>query len=118
MIFGFEDLTARGKLLPGGALAITESTSLVKNVEGDMRCAKAMTYSSYEGEVAPKISFLLTVDGQEKPLYRSHSYRMGREGEYALQQWRTPPAFLPNLSLKVKIELYCGKGGGYYKVEW
>ena len=94
IIFRFEDLIALGTLLPDGALAIGEAISIEKKLCGDMRCAKAMAYSSYVGKAAPKISFLLTVDGQEKPLYHSHSYRIGREGEYALQQWRTPPCIL------------------------
>ncbi len=104
-IFGFEDLTALGILSPDGVLSISETVKLEKKLWGDMRTAKVMAYSAYVGETAPKIHFSLTVEGQEKPLYHSHSYRMGREGDYSLQEWRTPPAFLPSLIFKVEIDI-------------
>ena len=104
-IFSFEELSALGKISDDGVLAITESVKLEKKLDADMRCAKIMAYSSYVGEVAPKIHFSFTVEGQEKFLYQSHLYKMGREGEYALQEWRTPPAFLPCFIFRVHIDI-------------
>ena len=103
-IFSLMELAVFGETL-GDALALSKSVVLEKKSGGDMRCAKAMSYCSYVGKEAPKICFSLTVEGQEKPLYRSHSYRLGREGDYSLQEWRTPPAFLPSLVLGVHVDI-------------
>ena len=104
-ILGFEDIAKFGVMSADGILTVSESFKLSKEADADMRCTRVMAYSSYVGEKAPKICFSLTVFGQEKPLYCSHSYRMGREGEYALQEWRTPPAFLPSLIYNIHIDV-------------
>jgi len=104
IIFSFEDLKPFGELCDG-VLKITQNFVLTKRCDADMRTSKAMAYSLYVGEAAPKIHFSLTVEGQEKFLYHSHSYRLGKEGDYSLQEWRTPPVFLQNLILKVHVNI-------------
>ena len=61
--------------------------------------------SSYSGNFAPKIQFSLTVSGQEKPFYESHTYRVGKKTEYTRREWRMPPAFLPNMTLTLHVEI-------------
>ena len=61
--------------------------------------------SSYSGNSAPKIQFSLTANGQEKPFYESHTYRVGKKTEYTRREWRMPPAFLPNMTLTLHVEI-------------
>ena len=71
-------------------------------------CAIISALASYTGENAPKISFSLTADGQEKPFYISHSYSVGKRGEYTRNSWRVPPMFLPGMRLSVNVDIPSG----------
>ena len=77
-------MISNASLLPFGKAAddgieITESFSLACDRDNFAACAIFSALSSYEGENAPKISFALTVNGEEKPFYRSHTYRIGKK---------------------------------------
>ena len=92
----------------GGVLCITEGFSLECESECSSACPVFSALSSYEGENAPKIKFELKVSGEEKPIYLSHSYRIGKPYEYTRQSWRVPPVFLPELKLTLHIDVPCG----------
>ena len=89
----------------GGVLKITDSFSFDYEGERGASCIIFSALSSFMGDGEPRIEFSLSVKGEEKPFYRSHSYRIGKDNEYTRQSWRTPPVFLPELSLSVKISL-------------
>ena len=87
-----------------GVLELKKSFSLseCKSFAG---CTLVEALSAYCGEEYPEIRFLLTVNGQDKPIYESHSYRIGKSGEYTMQQWRVPPAFLPDMTVSVCFDI-------------
>lgn len=101
---GLNFLSRFGKA-EGGVLKITDSFSFDYEGEIGASCIIFSALSSFMGEGEPRIEFSLSVKGEEKPFYRSHSYRIGKDNEYTRQSWRTPPVFLPELSLSVKISL-------------
>ena len=98
------ELSSFGRL-KDGVLEICSDFSFTVPDAPEMNCLRAGALSSYKGAAAPKIRFILTVAGQEKPLYRSHLYRMGKHEEYTMQEWRIPPLFLPDMSLSVQVEI-------------
>ena len=103
-IIRYEDLLPFGSLYDG-CLYLEGKIVIKGKPSASMECIKVSSLSYYKGESAPKISFSLTVDGQNKPLYLSHSYRMGKENESAMQSWRVPPAFLPDMAFSICIDV-------------
>ena len=57
-----------------GAVDISEGFSVDTGIFGYTECITVSLLSSYSGKSAPKIKFSLTVMGEDKPLYTSHSY--------------------------------------------
>jgi glycerophosphoryl diester phosphodiesterase len=88
-----------------GAVNISEGFSVDTGICGYTECITVSLLSSYSGNSAPKIKFSLTVMGEDKPLYTSHSYRIGRENEFTRQTFRVPPLFLPEIRLSLSIEV-------------
>lgn len=98
------DLLPFGEMVDG-VLQIKNSFSFeCKSIETS-GCVLVEALSCYIGEKAPRIRLKLTVKGQEKPFYTSHSYLLGRFGEYTRNQWRTPPLFLPEIVFTIHIEI-------------
>ena len=89
--------------LEDGCLKITQSVSLNFVRGGAEPCLKVYMLSSYEGTEAPKIHFVLTVKGQDKPLYKSHSYDASKVFEYTRKEWRVPPAYCSEIEVSVNI---------------
>lgn len=96
-----------GKLI-NGVLHVEESFSLECTEQNGSRCVLLEALTSFVGENAPKLQIELSVNGQEKPLYVSHSYRIGKNREYTRQEWRTPPLFLPEIKLTVHFKIPSG----------
>lgn len=88
-----------------GALRLERSFSVNSLKDKETGCIIIESLSSYSGENAPKISFILTVDGQSEPIYTSHFYSIGKNEEYTRQSWRIPPMFLPEMMLTVHVEI-------------
>ena len=106
-MLSFNSLFAFGSF-DGSTLRITKSFSVECETESTAGCTVLSLLSSYNGKYAPKIQLFLTVSGQEKPLYASHVYRVGKACDYTRNEWRVPPSFLPNMSLTVHIEIPSG----------
>ena len=87
-----------------GILEISSSFSVSANKES-AGCLLFEALCAYSGENIPKIRFCLTAKGQEKPFYKSHSYRVGKAEEYTMQEWRVPPMFLPDMTLTVCFDI-------------
>ena len=102
-MLSYNSLLAYGET-DNGTLAIKNSFS-VSFTECFAGCALVMALSAYKGENYPEIRFLLTANGQEKPFYTSHSYKIGKSEEYAMQQWRVPPMFFPDMTLSVSFDI-------------
>ena len=68
-------------------------------------CMIVTALSRYYGKEAPTICFFLVEKEKECFLYRSHSYAMGREGEWTRQQWRVPPMWHPSLIARIRVEI-------------
>ena len=102
-MISYDSLIAYGEL-DNGTLAIKKSFSVSgeKNLAG---CALVTALSAYKGQAYPEIRFLLTANGQEKPFYTSHSYKIGKSEEYALQQWRVPPTFFADMTFSVCFDI-------------
>ena len=67
-------------------------------------CMIVTALARYEGEKEPLIQFTLTSsEAPEKPVYQSHLYTVGRQGEWTRQQWRVPPMFHPSIWAKVEV---------------
>ncbi len=103
-MLSFHSLLPFGQQIDG-ALRIKTGFSLVCPVESCVDCTLVSALSCYSGEVAPKIRFEITADGQNAPFYTSHDYRMGKCGEYTRQTWRVPPLFLPGMKLTVRVNV-------------
>lgn len=103
-MISYHSLLPFGCQLDGG-LQIKDSFSFVCPAESSADCILVNALSAYTGEKAPKIQFVITVDGQATPLYASHAYRIGKSGEYTRQTWRVPPLFLPNMTLTICVKI-------------
>ena len=88
-----------------GELRLTKSFHIEMNDSGESECMLVSAFAAYEGSVAPEISFALLVDGQQEFLYQSHSYVIGKEGEYTQKKWRVPPMFLPQIKTVICINI-------------
>ena len=102
-MISYASLVAYGEL-DNGALTLKKSFSISAD-NSNLGCGLVTALSSYSGENYPEIRFLLTVNGQDKPIYESHSYRIGKSGEYTMQQWRVPPAFLTDMTISVCFDI-------------
>ncbi len=69
-------------------------------LEERFRCVAVRTKSEYVGEGNPHVAFFLTRQGDEEPVFESHSYIFGGE-----QFFRVPPAWFENVRLRVEITL-------------
>ena len=69
-------------------------------VEERYRCIAVRAKSEYIGEGDPHITFFLTRQGDEEPVFESHSYIFGGE-----QFFRVPPAWFETVELRVEIVL-------------
>ncbi len=103
-ILSFNEIKEKG-IFENGVIILTESFSVDKFEESSFKCMKASSIAMFEGENAPKIKFMLTVAGQDKPLYESHSYTIGSNVDFTLQEWRIPPIFLPEMKLTIKMSI-------------
>lgn len=103
----FEDLLPFGKF-SNGVLEIEKSFSVSHTFQKTTGCLILNFMSCYTGENAPKIQFALTAEGQKKPFYESHFYRIGKNLEFTRQSWRVPPVFLRGITLTVNIQIHNG----------
>ena len=87
----------------GGVLKIDKSFEIAKKREVGSTCVLISALVSFIGDAAPRIQFFLNVDSHEKLLYSSPDYAMASGKEYSRKQWRTPPMFLPDMTLTVKV---------------
>ena len=102
-MISYASLIAYGEF-DNGTLAIKKSFS-VSEKGSFAGCALITALSAYKGDGYPEIRFLLSANGQEKPFYISHSYKIGKSEEYALQQWRVPPTFFADMTLSVCFDI-------------
>lgn len=100
----FNDMLPFGNFL-NDTLKIEKNFSLTHKFEQTTGCLMYNATCSYTGEIAPKIQFALTADGQDTPFYESHLYRIGKKSEFTRQLWRVPPIFLRNMKLTVNIQI-------------
>ena len=91
----------------GGALKIEKSFALTVKSESVRACMRACTLAKYCGE-APHIAFRLSIPNFEKPLYLSHSYRLGGAERFERQSFRIPPMLDPSITLSLEVELPAG----------
>ena len=103
-MISYQSLLPFGKQV-GDILQIRDSFSFVCPEDNGADCTLLTALCAYDGRVAPKIRFDITVDGQDAPLYQSHDYRVGRPGDYTRQTWRVPPLFLPNMTLTICVNI-------------
>ena len=103
----FEDMLPFGKF-SNGVLEIEKSFSVSHTFQKTTGCLILNFMSCYTGENAPKITFALTAEGQKKPFYESHFYRIGKNLEFTRQSWRVPPVFLRGITLTVNIQIHNG----------
>ena len=97
------DLSGYGKTV-GGVLKLCDDFCVCCKPCVKINCLLLSACSKYEGEGAVKIRFELSIMGQEKPIYKSHTYRIGKNGEYTQQTWRIPPVLSGESMLKVFFE--------------
>ena len=102
-MISFDSITRFG-IPEGDLIKITESFSISTD-EYTAGSVRIDMLASYEGENAPELSILLTVRGQNAPIYESHAYRIGREKEYKMHTFRTAPIFLPSLTLSLSFNI-------------
>ena len=100
----YESLMPFG-VFANGVLKVEKGFSLNCPKDSGEGCTLVTALSAYHGEAAPKIYFTLTASGQNDPFYRSHSYRLGKSGEYTRQTWRVPPRFLPDMKMAVCVDI-------------
>jgi len=100
----FEDMFPFGKF-SNGVLVIEKSFSVSHTSQKTTGCILFNSMAFYTGEDAPKIQFTLTADGQDKPFYGSHFYRIGKNADVTRQSWRVPPLFVRGSTLKVNIQI-------------
>lgn len=103
-LIGFEDLLRYGKSNAGTAEIEKSFSSDIILREG-LQSAFVNSESAYFGENAPHIYFDITVNNQEEPLYRSHSYIIGDKEAFKAQSWRIPTLFLPDMKLRVNVDI-------------
>ena len=89
--------------LKDGILVIKDSFSFTKKREGGSDQVRISVLSSYEGASAPRIQLDIYVPPHEKRLYTSPDYAMAKYCEYSRKEWRTPPMFLPEMTLTVRV---------------
>ena len=77
----FNDMLSFGNFL-NDTLKIEKNFSLTHKFEQTTGCLMYNATCSYTGEIAPKIQFALTADGQDTPFYESHLYRIGKKSEF------------------------------------
>lgn len=106
-MLSFDSLLPFGKFL-GGVLQLESSVSLTYAPKAGTDCLIVRALSSYSGDRAPRFRIALTADGQTEPFYESHNYCIGKNGSYTRQSWRTPPLFLPGMTLTVHLEVPIG----------
>ena len=102
--FSLNDL--RAVAAKGNELRFEKSFQLDKTAHGCEKCLLVRTACRFEG-AAPHVSFMLTLAGQEQPLYLSHSYRIGGK-DFLAQCWRVPPMLSPEITLSVCVEIPAG----------
>ena len=98
------------ELLPFGKFVdnklVFDGKVLIKKTAAEsMQCIRVSSLAYYTGEVSPKISFSLTLEGQSNPLYQSHSYRIGKKDEKTLQSFRVPPMLSPKMTFSILIDI-------------
>ena len=103
-MIGFDSIVPYGEAV-GDLLRITKSFFVEYERQNAAGCMILSALTSYVGENAPKIQYSLTASGAEKPFFKSHFYRIGKQSEYTRQAWRVPPLFLPGMKLTVHIEI-------------
>lgn len=106
-MIAYENMLPYGKC-EDGILKIEKSFSVSYTSESTKDCTIFNSLAFYVGENAPKITFELTANGQEKPFYKSHDYRIGKREEFARKSLRVPPMFLPKTTLTVNITIPAG----------
>lgn len=103
-MLSFDDMIPFGELSDGD-LKIENSFSVSYFSEKTTDCTIFNSFAYYVGEEAPKIQFALTAEGQEKPFYRSHSYKIGKKEDSKHQSWRVPPLFLKGMTLTLSVNI-------------
>ena len=103
-IVAYKELLAFGEFVDN-KLLLRGKVLIEKTAAESMQCIRVSSIGYYTGEVAPKISFLLTLEGQSKPLYQSHSYRIGKKDEKTLQSFRVPPMLSHNMTFGILIDI-------------
>lgn len=103
-MISYESLVPFGNV-DDGVLYITDSFSVECTEHDHNDCTLVSALSAYKGDSAPKIQYILSVPDVEKPAYMSHKYSMGKKESCAIQKWRVPPLFLPEMSMTLRIEI-------------
>lgn len=103
MLFSTRSLLPFGTLTDG-LIKIEQSFTLQMPSENVCCCMLVSAMSRFEGDT-PRIRFRISLPDREKPLYLSHSYRIGDPLMLTQQQWRVPPMLYPELTLHIEVEL-------------
>ena len=100
--FLFDDVKMFGERT-GDEITIKNSFEIEIKRAGIDSSVLVSSVAKYSGESAPKVYFSLWVDGDDKPLYQSYGYSIGRNSEFEMQQWRIPPMFRPDMTTRISI---------------
>lgn len=103
-MFSYDSLLPFG-VIEHGELAIRDSFSLIDETGGADESSFIYVLSKFVGEEAPKIQIELTPNGQDAPLYISHSYSVGSKGEYSRQEWRVPTRIRSGILVSIHVEI-------------
>ena len=100
----YEELQQYGKMT-NSILYVKKGFEIERESKSEMQCILVRTLSCYTGNEAPRIYFELTVQGQDKSIYKSPIYNIGQKDEYTCQSWRVPPMFLPGMKMTMTVDV-------------